>query len=66
MTGLFFLFVTWFCDQFYISMSDKHLTSGGAVMGAIFAAKSIIFMVIVFTKVKLYQGCITLSNRIFK
>lgn len=66
MTGLFFLFATWFCDQFYITMSERHLASGGAEMGAIFAAKSIVFMVIVFTKVKLFQASISLSNRIFK
>lgn len=66
MTGLFFMFVTWFCDEFYFTMSQKHLDSGGAQMGAIYAAKSIVFMVIVFTKVKLFQACISLSNRMFK
>ena len=70
MTGLFFLFVTWFCDSVYFSLAEKYNQYGG--MGGLGIpdgdnmVRVVLFSVVVFTKMKLYSHSITLSNRIFE
>ena len=70
MTGLFFLFVTWFCDSVYFSLAEKYNQYGG--MGGLGIpdgdnmVRIVLFSVVVFTKIKLYSHSITLSNKIFE
>ena len=70
MTGLFFLFVTWFCDSVYYSMAERFNQYGG--MGGLGIpdgdnlTRLILFTVVVFAKTKLYSHSITLSDKIFQ
>ena len=70
MTGLFFLFVTWFCDSVYYGLAEKfnqYAGMGGTgVPDGDNISRVILFSVVVFTKAKLYSHSITLSNRIFE
>lgn len=70
MTGLFFLFVTWFCDSVYYGLAEKFNQYAGiggtGVPDGDNIGRIILFSVVVFTKAKLYSHSITLSNRIFE
>ena len=70
MTGLFFLFVTWFCDSVYFGLAEKYNQyagiAGTGVPDGDNISRVILFTVVVFTKTKLYSHCVTLSNRIFE
>lgn len=70
MTGLFFLFVTWFCDSAYYGMARMFNQyagiAGTGTPDGDNITRLILFTVVVFTKVKLYGHSITLSNKIFE
>ncbi|MFV0468635.1 MAG: hypothetical protein ACK5MK_06880 [Dysgonomonas sp.] len=76
-TGLFFIVVTWFCDQLFISLADNFNSNAmnGIHQGDIFGldlgykdrhlVQVCFYTMIGIAKVKLYQSSISLSNRIF-
>lgn len=59
LTGLFFILATQFCDEAYRMIVNE----GG--MADDNQAKTIIFAVVVFAKVKLFKGAIELSYKLF-
>lgn len=59
LTGLFFILAMQFCDEAYRMI----INAGG--MADDNQAKTIIFAVVVFTKVKLFKGAIELSYKLF-
>lgn len=68
MTGLFFLFVTWFCDSVYYGLAAKFNQYAGITGNpdGDNITRLILFTVVVITKTKLYGHSITLSNKIFE
>lgn len=70
MTGLFFLFVTWFCDSVYYGLAAKFNQyagiAGTGTPDGDNITRLILFTVVVITKTKLYGHSITLSNKIFE
>jgi hypothetical protein len=76
-TGLFFIVVTWFCDQLFITLSDNfssNAASGiyqGDILGmdATYRDRHMVrvcfYAMIAIAKVKLYTSSISLANRIF-
>ena len=70
MTGLFFLFVTWFCDSIYYGLAAKFNQyagiAGTGTPDGDNITRLILFTVVVITKTKLYGHSITLSNKIFE
>jgi hypothetical protein len=76
-TGLFFIVVTWFCDQLFITLADNFNSNaaGGIHQGDIMGPdvgyrdrhliQICFYTMIAIAKVKLYQSSISLANRIF-
>jgi len=76
-TGLFFIVVTWFCDQLFITLADNfnsnamHGIHQGEILGFDTGYKDrhlvqvCFYTMIGIAKVKLYQSSISLANRIF-
>jgi hypothetical protein len=76
-TGLFFIVVTWFCDQLFVTLSDNFNSNaaGGIHQGDVFGLdvgyrdrhmiQVCFYAMIAVAKVKLYQSGISLANRIF-
>lgn len=76
-TGLFFIVVTWFCDQLFITMADNFNSNAanGIQQGDIIGldvgyrdrhlVQVCFYAMIAIAKVKLYTSSISLANRIF-
>lgn len=70
MTGLFFLFVTWFCDSVYYGLAERfnqYAGMGGwGIPDGDNITRLILFTVVVIAKTKLYGHSITLLDKIFQ
>lgn len=64
LTGLLLMFVTYFCDQIYLTLSKP--SDFGASIGTAHLVKTIVLIVVISAKAKLYPACFTYSEKIFK